>query len=194
MSSKPYDQAFKYLAEQDAKSLLILLGHLKANERAVIEKLPLELSASTILTDQTYRVTNAKGKFIVHPEAQTQWNDDVLTRMPEYDARLWMKYRLPIFSYVLMLTPKGLPGYLPDSGRIQAGVLEIKSAFKLVKLWEIPAHRVLAMPRQNLLPFIPLMKGGEKELQAAAKALRGVKDERLKGDLGVHFLMLGGLR
>ncbi|MCI0485713.1 MAG: hypothetical protein L0229_03840 [Blastocatellia bacterium] len=43
MSAKPYDQAFKYLAEQDAESLLILLGHLKPGQQARIELLPREL-------------------------------------------------------------------------------------------------------------------------------------------------------
>ncbi|MEW6125542.1 MAG: hypothetical protein AB1757_00650 [Acidobacteriota bacterium] len=69
MSTKPYDQAFKYFAEQDAESLLILLGYLKPGERAEIEPLPLELSVSTLLTDQVYLVRRGGKEIIVHPEA-----------------------------------------------------------------------------------------------------------------------------
>ncbi|MGH9850009.1 MAG: hypothetical protein ACREBD_09125, partial [Blastocatellia bacterium] len=59
MSDKPYDQAFKFLAEQDAESLLILLGYLQSGEQAEIEVLPRELRAAAILPDQPYRVLTA---------------------------------------------------------------------------------------------------------------------------------------
>jgi hypothetical protein len=37
MTTKPYDQAFKYLAEQDAEALLFLLGDLQPGQPAEIE-------------------------------------------------------------------------------------------------------------------------------------------------------------
>ncbi len=42
MSDKPYDKAFKFLAEQDAESLLILLGAIRPGQHVTIERLPNE--------------------------------------------------------------------------------------------------------------------------------------------------------
>ncbi len=192
--TKPYDQAFKYLAEQDAESLLIFLGYLRPDEQATITALPLELSISTIATDQTYLVRNAAGESIVHPEAQIEWEENLITRMPDYDARLWMKYRLPVYSYVLLLTKKGVPKELPEALTVRAGTLEITVHVRFVKIWEMSARRVAAMKRESLLPFVPLMAGSEKALEQSVKHLRAVKDEQRRRDLSLHFLMLGGLR
>ena len=67
MTVKPFDQGFKYLGDEDAESLLLLLGVLKPGDKASIEKLPTELSVSTIIADQLYLVTTEyDDPFIVH--------------------------------------------------------------------------------------------------------------------------------
>lgn len=194
MSAKPYDQAFKYLAEQDAESLLILLGCLKPGQTAQIKLLPLELDISTLLPDQPYRVETADETSIVHIEAQTVYDNSMPERMSEYGARLWMKYRLPVRSYVLLLTKRNLLQRPPMRGKVIAGDLEIRLRYRLVKLWEVSARRVLAMKRESLLPFVPLMRGGEDELETGAFRLGEVQNYQKQRDLSLHFLVLGGLR
>lgn len=194
MSDKPYDQAFKFLAEQDAESLLVLLGYLQSGERAEIEVLPRELRAAAILPDQPYRVLTAREHSIVHVEAQTYFDKSMLARIGEYGVRLWISYRLPIRSYVLLLTKRGLPKGLRTQGVIDAGDIQIKVRYRLIKLWEILARKVLAMNRVNLLPFVPLMRGGREELETGAQRLSQVPDESRRSEMGMHFLMLGGLR
>ena len=51
---KPYDQAFKYLVEQDPTALLILLGALKPEQKVTIELLPNEVTVSAKLPDSVY--------------------------------------------------------------------------------------------------------------------------------------------
>ena len=51
MNTKPYDQAFKYLAEQEADALLHLLGVIRPDEQAHVEMLPREISGR-ISSDQ----------------------------------------------------------------------------------------------------------------------------------------------
>jgi predicted transposase YdaD len=194
MKTKPYDQAFKYLAEQDAESLLIFLGYLRPNEKALIKALPAELSISTIVTDQTYLVKSSAGESIVHPEAQIEWDENLITRMPDYDARLWMKYRLPVYSYVLLLTKKGVPKEPPEALTVSAGTLDIVVHARFIKIWEMSARRVVAMNRESLLPFVPLMAGSDRALEQSVQRLREVRDEQRRRDLSLHFLMLGGLR
>jgi predicted transposase YdaD len=114
--------------------------------------------------------------------------------MAEYGARLWMTYRLPVRSYVLLLTSVNLPKRTPAMGRITAGDIEIRANYHLVKLWQHSAAGALATKRENLLPFVPLMRGGESEVEEAAARLRGVVNEQRQRDLSLHFIVLGGLR
>ena len=194
MSTKPYDQAFKYLAEQDAESLLLLLGDLQPGQKATIELLPRELSVATRLPDQPYQVVTERGAHIAHVEAQTVYDSHIPTRMAEYGARLWIKYQLPISSYVLLLTQRGLPKRAPSVGRLDAGDVQITARYLLVRLWQVPAERMLALQRESLLPFVPLMHGGKAELEVGAQRLVTVADERRRREMSLHFLVLGGLR
>ena len=194
MSTKPYDQAFKFLAEQDAEALLLLLGELLPGQSAQIEPLPREISVSAKLPDQPYRITAAGRRRIVHIEAQALYDWLLLERVLEYVVRLWLKYRLPITSYVLLLTPRGAPKKLRGISRLIAGDLRINVRFRIVRLWRISAKRVLEWRRASLLPFVPLMRGGREELEVGAQRLWEVADERERRELSLHFLLLGGLR
>ncbi|MCI0485714.1 MAG: hypothetical protein L0229_03845 [Blastocatellia bacterium] len=113
----------------------------------------------------------SQGVRLIHVKAQTVYDIHIPERMAEYGARLWMAYRLPVTSYVLLLTRRGLPARAPTAGRIIAGDAEIKIRYRLVRLWQVSARRVLAMKRENLLPFVPLMRGGQEELEAGAEHL-----------------------
>jgi hypothetical protein len=71
MSERPYDRAFKFLAEEDAEALLLLLGDIQPGENARIELLPREVNVSTQLPDQPYQVVIEGKRRLVHVEAQT---------------------------------------------------------------------------------------------------------------------------
>jgi hypothetical protein len=184
----------QYLAEQDAESLLILLGYLRPDQEARIEALSRELSVSVLIPDQPYLVETDYRREIIHVEAQTVYVPMIPERIAEYGARLWMKYRMPVSSYVLLLTRRGLPARAPLLGRIVAGRVEIRSQYRLVRLWQVSARRMLAMNRESMIPFIPLMRGGAMELEDGAGRLAMVADQQRHQELGLHFVMLGGLR
>jgi len=191
---KPYDDAFKLLAEEDAEALLLLLGEIEPGEKAEITPLHRELRISTRLPDQAYKVVAASGARIVHIEAQSRYPHVMPDRMADYGAREWMKYQLPVTCYVLLLTDRQLPKHPATVGRIDVGDVQIIVRYRIVRLSQISASRVLKMQREHLLPFVPLMQGEEEELTAAAKALRMVKDSRKRCDLGLDLLVLGALR
>ncbi len=190
---KPYDQAFKFLAEQDAEAILFLVGALPEKITA-IETLPPELSSTTLIPDQLYLVTTPDEKYIVHIEAQTYWDAAIPQRMSEYALLLWLKYRLPVMGYVLVLSQKKFPLKVTPSVTINAGYTQITTRFQIVRLWEIPAEEAIAQNRSALLPFVPLMRGDEALLNASAQALQAVAGERLRLDLSMHFIVLASLR
>jgi hypothetical protein len=47
---------------------------------------------------------------------------------------------------------------------------------------------------EALLPFVPLMKGGQPELKQGAQRLSKIVDEVKRREVGAHFVLLGGLR
>lgn len=192
--NKPYDDAFKSLAEQDAEALLLLLGEIKPGEKVEITPLERELRISTRLPDRAYKVATGTGERIVHIEAQARYPHVMPDRMADYGTREWMKYRLPVTCYVLLLTDRDLPKRPATFGVIDAGDVRITVNYRLVRLSQISASRILAFGSENLLPFVPLMSGEKQELKAAADRLKKVRNEQRQLELGLHFLTLGGLR
>lgn len=194
MATKPYDQAFKFLAEQDPESLLILLGAIEPDEKAKIELLPREISVAALMPDQPYRVTSSRGDRVVHVEAWIRWNNDIPGRMVEYGPLHWFKYRVPVDSYVIVLSKEGMPRFPSRRGVIEAGGTRITTRFHLILLWRISARETLDLGRPALLPFVPLMNGGREELEIGAERLRAVPDESQRREMSLHFVVLGGLR
>jgi hypothetical protein len=97
------------LAEQDAEALLFLLGVVCPGQGAHIGLLPREISVAAQLPEQPYEVITAEGHRVVHLEAQTVYDPTLPERMLDYGLRLWLRYRLPLSSYLLLLTPRGVP-------------------------------------------------------------------------------------
>src|SRR5581483_9643404 len=194
MSTKPYDQAFKFLAEQDPEALLRLLGAIEPGEQVTIELLPREISIPALLPDQPYLVRSARGERVVHVEAWIRWSTDIANRMAEYGPLHWFKYRLPVDSYVIVLLPEKLPRRPPRSGVIEAGGVRLETRFHLIRLWRLPAQETLRSNHPALLPFVPLMKGGRTELEVAAAKLREIVEERARLEVAQHLAMLGTLR
>lgn len=189
---KPYDSAFKSLADEDAEALLRLIG--AAPPGATIRPLPREISAPALADDQPYEVIAATDHYIAHLEAQTRWAPDVPDRIVGYEAVFWVNKRLPVRSYVLVFIPDGMPGNPPNRGVISAGDLTLISEFTIIRLWELSAEDALAQNNENLPPFIPLMDGGDQQLERCAQALGQIKNKFKQREFSLHFVSLGGLR
>ncbi len=107
-SKKPYDDAFKDVAEHAAEALLRLIGALPEDGR-VVESLPREVSAQALLPDQPYKIEVGGGTRIAHIEAETRYKPDILHRVAGYQTRLWLAHALPVYTYVIVLSPAGTP-------------------------------------------------------------------------------------
>lgn len=196
MSGTPYDDAFKHLAEQDPESLLILVGALPSDELVRIKVLSRELRPSKRIVDQAYLVTTRSESRIAHLEAQTRYDPAMPERMLEYALMLWLahKRRYAVDSFVLLLTREGLPPEAPERVSVKAGALSVTVRYHLVRLWEIEAQSLLALNRDQLLPFVPLMKGGLKELRMSASRVARSVDRQQRDILALNLLTLGSLR
>ncbi|MDX2043279.1 MAG: hypothetical protein SF097_18830 [Acidobacteriota bacterium] len=189
---KPYDTAFKDLADQDPVALLRLVGALP--EGATVKPLPREMTAPALFADQPYEVISATEHFVAHLEAQTYYADDVPARVAKYQAIIWINTGLPVRTYVLVLSPNRMPAEVPTEFTVNADGLTLTARFHVVKLWEIDAQWALAMNSESLLPFVSLMKGGQDEFKQSTQGLARVQDQMRKLELALHFFVLGSLR
>ena len=139
--NKPYDTAFKDLAEQDPEALLRLVGALP--EGATVTLLPREVTAPALFPDQPYLVVTPRERFVAHVEAQTYYVGDEPRRVVKYDAILWVNTELPVRTYLLILSPRGMPADAPTTITIEAGGLSLTARFHLIKIWEIEARETL---------------------------------------------------
>ena len=189
---KPYDSAFKGLADEDPIALLRLVGALP--EGATVKPLPREMTAPALFADQPYEVTSPTEHFVAHLEAQTYYANDVPSRVVKYEAIIWINTGLPVRTYVLVLSPHGMPADVLTEFTVEAGGLTLTAKFQVIKLWEVDAQWALAMNSDSLLPFVSLMKGGEAEFAEGSKILSQVADLTRRLELALHFFVLGSLR
>jgi hypothetical protein len=112
----------------------------------------------------------------------------------KYKTLFWVNHELPVRSYVFVLSPRGMPADAPTSWTIDVDGLTLTGSFTIVRVWELPAAEALATGSAHLLPFIPLMAGGEQLLEPCARALGKVRQRRKREALAMHFVVLGGLR
>jgi predicted transposase YdaD len=190
---KTCDDAFKLLATQDAEALLLLLGELQPGEKAEITPLERELRISTRLPDQPYCVTSARGERIVHVEAESWWKNVMPKRMADYGAREWMKYKLPVECFVLLLTDRGLPHKPRTTARINAGDVQITVQFRIVQVSQISARQMLRLRREYLLPFVPLMKRTRQDKETSARLITEIEDEEQRNELSLYFSVFSGV-
>jgi hypothetical protein len=101
---------------------------------------------------------------------------------------------LPVHTYVLVFLPDGMPDNPPNQRVIRAGDLTLVSEFTIIKAWELSAEDALAQNNENLLPFIPLMRGGGEKMEQCAQALGRIEDETRQRAILAHFVSIGSLR
>jgi hypothetical protein len=196
MSNTPFDDAFKDLSDLDPEALLLLLGVIAPGERVTIEKVERELRAAKQIADQPYLVSRNEDARIFHIEAQTRWKNNVPPRMLDYAVYLWLakEGRYRIESYVLLLTPDGLPKHPVTSFNVDAGSLQLTINIHLIPAWRISAAAMLALGREELLPFIPLMDGSKAETAEAAERINHVVNASRRESLALNLITLGSLR
>jgi hypothetical protein len=93
-------------------------------------------------------------------------------------------------SYLVLLTEKGVPKVLPRAIRRVHGDFEAVLRLRAVRLWRIPAVRILRLESAQLLPWVPLLRASTEEMEEAMRRLDAVDENALR----TRLFLLGGLR
>jgi len=93
--------------------------------------------------------------------------------MRAYAALAEERYNLPVYPVVFYLLAPSKEVEPPGYYHSEFMGLVAHQDFRVVKVWEIEARRVLEEGVTALLPFMPLMKGVDEEIiRAGARLLR----------------------
>ncbi len=187
---KPFDKSFKLLTEDDPRAVLALVAGIPPSAPLVVEALPHELNLESMQVDTLFRCREGAAEFLIHIESVTRFKRSALYLQLGYVQAIVSKYNLPCRSYLVLLTETGVPRRLPSLLRRVHGDMTVVLRLRPVRLWRIPASRVLRMNNPQFLPWVPLLKTNPAELEEAIRRLKAAQEPELSS----HLAVFGGLR
>jgi len=132
-------------------------------------------------TDVLLRVRSPQhGEFLIINELQLYYNAKLPRRMQAYAALAEEKYQLPVYPILVnLLKPDGKRS-IPTRYESEFAGMKALREYKVINLWEIEVQTILNTPIRPLIPFVPLLKGGNDALvvREAQKILRA--DQQLQ--------------
>ncbi len=119
-------------------------------------------------------------------ELASKWQRELPLRLFEYQTRHRISENIDVLSFIFLLRLSSQAvSYYKDR--------EIDYRFRLIKLYELDAGRVVREGRECLLAFVPVMKNGERFMDEAERKIYESDMDRLqKADLltGMAILSL----
>uniref|UniRef100_A0A7C4RHZ7 Rpn family recombination-promoting nuclease/putative transposase n=1 Tax=Desulfatirhabdium butyrativorans TaxID=340467 RepID=A0A7C4RHZ7_9BACT len=182
-----YDVAEKLLMQKAREAILKHLLGIPVSRSILIEELPQE-TVSARLSDYTLRIHHEDGEpCILLLEFKSRWEKHAGLQVLEYRVRYKKRYNLPILSYILLLTPSNAATDVYEDE-------EVRFSYRLVKLYEIDASRIMEENLTTLMPFVPLMKDGKRYILEAEDRIYQSEMNRIdKADMITCMAILSGL-
>ncbi|WP_375474098.1 Rpn family recombination-promoting nuclease/putative transposase [uncultured Nostoc sp.] len=102
------------------------------------------------------------GKFLVLNELQLRYKPEMPRRMRAYAGLAEEKYNLPTYPVLLNIL-KTSDAEIPRRYESNIAGLQVRQDYRVINLWEVDVSIAFEQPLPSLLPFVPILKGGEKE-------------------------------
>jgi predicted transposase YdaD len=183
-----YDITAKVLIEKSHREILQHFLGLSVLESTLLKPLP-QQTATLRSSDFPLLVTDERGQHsLVVLEVQSEWEWEVPFRLLEYRCRHILRERLTdALSCVLLLRPsRAATDLLEDA--------EVRYRYRLVRVYELDAAPVVQAPIVNLLPFVPVMRGGVELTDTAERLVYESPLPRSeKADMLTGMALLAGL-
>ncbi|QSV54962.1 MAG: Rpn family recombination-promoting nuclease/putative transposase [Dolichospermum sp. UKL201] len=118
------------------------------------------------------------GEFMVLNELQLRYKSELPRRMRAYAGLAEEKYKLPTYPVLINILKTG-DAEIPTRYESNLAGLEVRQDYRVINLWEVDVKIALEQPLPSLLPFVPILKGGEDEsiIREALRLLQA--DEQL---------------
>ncbi|MBW4613733.1 MAG: DUF4351 domain-containing protein [Desmonostoc vinosum HA7617-LM4] len=114
------------------------------------------------------------GDFLVLNELQLRYTKYMPLRMRAYTALAQERYKLPIYPVLINILPPPPTLTVVNSYEQEFMGLRAIQDYRVINLWEIDAEIVFRQPIPSLLPFVPVLRGGNEAsvIRQAVKVLR----------------------
>jgi hypothetical protein len=120
-------------------------------------------------------------------EIYAEWDKLIPLHLIDYRVRHKIQHGVEARSCVILLRPS-------KSATDRYEDRELRFRFQLVKIYEMDARRMVSEGPLCMLPFVPLMKGGEAALDEAEDLVyRSEKTRPVKADMLTSMAILSGL-
>ncbi|MBD2194909.1 MULTISPECIES: Rpn family recombination-promoting nuclease/putative transposase [Calothrix] len=118
------------------------------------------------------------GQFLVLNELQLRYKPEMPKRMRAYAGLAEEKYNLPTYP-VLINILKTSNTEIPTRYESNIAGIAAYQDYRVINLWEVDANIAFEQPVPSLLPFVPILQGGEDEskIREALRLLQA--DEQL---------------
>ena len=115
------------------------------------------------------------GEFLVANDMQLRPHQNMARRLRAYAALGEERYNLPVYPVVVNI----LPGSYADINRYRSEFMGLvaQQDFRTINLWEVDVELVFAENLVTLLPFTPILKGGNHE-SVVSKAVTLLRAEQ----------------
>ncbi len=119
------------------------------------------------------------GNFLVLNELQLRYDTRLPRRIRAYAALAEEKYDLPVYPVLINILPPPQTVEIVNNYRSQVLGLQARQDYRVINLWEVDVQLVFQQSLSSLLPFVPILKGGNEVevVQQAVQMLRA--DEQL---------------
>ncbi|MHC5757653.1 Rpn family recombination-promoting nuclease/putative transposase [Nostoc sp.] len=118
------------------------------------------------------------GKFLILNELQLRHTSEMPRRMRAYAALAEEKYKLQTYPVLINILKISNSEISTSFASNFIGLRAIQD-YRVINLWEVDVNIAFETPLPSLLPFVPILKGGENEstIREALRMLRA--DEQL---------------
>jgi predicted transposase YdaD len=113
------------------------------------------------------------GDFLLLNEIQLRYKSNLPRRIRSYTALAEEKYNLLVYP-VLINILKNSDTTIPTKYASNIAGLQARQDYRVINLWEIDVNIAFQQQLTSLLPFVPILKGGEDEstIREALRILR----------------------
>lgn len=119
------------------------------------------------------------GEFLIANEMQLRPDKQMGRRLRVYSVLGEEKYELPVYPAVVNILPPAEGVVIANHYHSEFMGLVAHQDYKVVNLWEVEAGLVFERKLSPLLPFVPILKGGQDEAMLSRAVMQLRADENI---------------
>jgi predicted transposase YdaD len=122
------------------------------------------------------------GDFVIVNEVQLRYTQRMPRRIAAYSALAEEHYNLPVYPVLINILPPA--GTTPVADRYESHLMGLygRRDDRVINLWEVNVSLVFTQPIPPLLPFVPVLQGGNNEIMVR-RALHELRSDEQLHDL-----------